>query len=74
MSQAANLSRIGSNVRVNLDGVRDRIPANLLNQLKADPRGKIIDYKMTDGGGIGVILEFSDGARSWFFGDELTKG
>ncbi len=74
MAQATTLTRIGSNVRVKVDEVRDRIPQNLLQKLKANPRGKVVDYKMTDGTDIGVVLELSDGTTSWFFNQEITRG
>ena len=74
MSQAVTQNRIGSRVKVDLDQVRDRIPGKLLKQLTEDPRGKVIDYKMTDGQGIGVVLEFSDGTTSWFFEEEIGRG
>ena len=73
MPKAASLNRIGSTVKVNLDKVRDRIPVKLLNQLSDDPRGKVVDYKMTDGLGIGVVLKLSDGSTSWFFEDEVKR-
>ena len=73
MPKAAALNRIGSTVKVNLDKVRDRIPVKLLNQLSDDPRGRVVDYKMTDGLGIGVILKLSDGSTSWFFEDEVQR-
>ena len=73
MPKAAALNRIGSTVKVNLDKVRDRIPVKLLNQLSDDPRGRVVDYKMTDGLGIGVILKLSDGSTSWFFEDEVKR-
>ena len=73
MPKAAALNRIGSTVKVNLDKVRDRIPVKLLNQLSDDPRGKVVDYKMTDGLGIGVVLKLSDGSTSWFFEDEVKR-
>jgi len=74
MPKFSALNRIGSRVRVRLDQVRDRIPSNLLKQLSNNPQGKVIDYKMTDGTGIGLILEFSDGSTSWFFPEEITNG
>jgi len=73
MPKAAALNRIGSTVKVNLDKVRDRIPVKLLNQLSDDPRGRVLDYKMTDGLGIGVVLKLSDGSTSWFFEDEVKR-
>ena len=73
MPQAATLSRIGAQVKVELDLVKDRIPTNLIQSLSKNPRGKVIDYKMTDGGEIGVVLELSDGKASWFFGNEVVR-
>ena len=73
MSQAATNLRVGSKVRINLDSVKERIPNNLIELLKKDPRGTLVDFKMTDGMGIGVVLEFSDGTISWFFENEITN-
>ncbi len=74
MAQAATINRIGSKVKVDLDLVRDRIPTPLFRQLSNDPRGTVLSYKMTDGGGIGVVLELSDGTTSWFFDTEIGRG
>ena len=57
---------------MNLDQVRDRIPTSLLKLLNEDPRGTVRDYKMTDGQGIGLVLELSNGSTSWFFNDEIS--
>ncbi|HGY5549639.1 MAG TPA: DUF2862 domain-containing protein [Prochlorococcus sp.] len=70
MSQAATSFRIGSKVRISR--VRDRIPGKLVEQLKKTDVGKVLNYKMTDGKGIGVIVELSDGTVSWFFNDEIS--
>ena len=70
MSQAATSFRIGSKVRISR--VRDRIPAKLVELLKKSDVGKVINYKMTDGKGIGVIVDLSDGTVSWFFDDEIS--
>ena len=70
MSQAATSFRIGSKVRISR--VRDRIPAKLVELLKKSDVGKVINYKMTDGKGIGVIVELSYGTVSWFFDDEIS--
>jgi hypothetical protein len=68
MSQAA--ITIGSKVRV--IRVRDRIPADLVAALKADATGTVKDFRVTDGKGVGVVVELSGGATSWFFDDEIT--
>ena len=73
MSPAVTLNRIGTSVRVDLNSVKDRISATLIQQLTTDPRGKIVAYKMTDGGGIGLVLELSDGSTSWFFNEEIGR-
>ena len=71
MKQVQALMDIGSEVEVDLSLVRDRIPENLLKLLSDNPVGIVIDYKMTDGTGIGLVLKFSGGAQSWFFEDEI---
>jgi hypothetical protein len=68
MSQTA--ITIGSKVRVLR--VRDRIPANLVAALKADPTGTVKDYRVTDGKGIGVVVELAGGGSTWFFEDEIA--
>ncbi len=74
MASATTLTRIGANVRVQVNKVRDRIPEKLLNKLRDNPRGKVLDYKMTDGTDIGLVLELSDGTTSWFFNEEILGG
>ncbi|MEB3322669.1 MAG: DUF2862 domain-containing protein [Synechococcaceae cyanobacterium] len=68
MSQAA--ITVGSKVRVTR--VRDRIPAPLVATLQSDPTGTVRDFKMTDGTGVGVVVELSDGTTCWFFEDEVA--
>jgi hypothetical protein len=68
MSQAA--ISIGSKVRITR--VRDRIPADLVSALKANPTGTVTDYRLTDGKGIGVVVTLANGASTWFFDDEIT--
>jgi hypothetical protein len=68
MSQAA--ITIGSKVRVTR--VRDRIPAGLVTTLQSDPTGTVRDFKMTDGTGVGVVVELNDGTTCWFFEDEVA--
>ncbi len=74
MAKETTLTRIGASVRVQIEQVRDRIPKDLLNKLKNNPRGKVVDYKMTDGTDIGLVLELSDGTTSWFFNEEIGRG
>ena len=61
---------VGSKVRVLR--VRDRIPADLVAALKADPTGTVKEFRVTDGKGIGVVVDLAGGQRSWFFEDEIS--
>ena len=72
MAKPTSLSRIGSKIKINIERVRDRIPSYLINQLSEDPRGTVMDYKMTDGMGIGLVLKLKDGSKNWFFEDEVS--
>ena len=73
MAKPTSLARIGSKIKINIERVRDRIPSYLINQISEDPRGTVIDYKMTDGiGGIGVVIKMNDGSKHWFFEDEVS--
>ena len=68
MSQAT--INIGSKVRVTR--VRDRIPNALVELLKKDATGTVVEFRTVDGKGIGVVLELSNGSTSWFFEDEIA--
>ena len=71
MAKPASLTRIGSKIKINIERVRDRIPSDLIEQLSEDPRGTVMDYKMTDGRGIGLVLKLRNGSQNWFFEDEV---
>lgn len=61
---------VGSKVRVLR--VRDRIPADLVAALKTDATGTVRDFRVTDGKGIGVVVELAGGDTIWFFDDEIV--
>ena len=63
----------GQTLKVNLDAVKDRLPKKLIKQLTIDPYGKLVGYKMVDGNSFGLVLELSNGIRSWFFENELCE-
>lgn len=61
---------IGQKVKVRR--LRDQIPAAMVSQIKQNPVGVVKGYKMVDGSGIGVVVEFaSSKLTTWFFEDEL---
>ncbi len=71
MDKDLRLYKIGSKVLVDLNRVEDRISPSLLEILRINPQGQVMGYKITDGMGIGVVLQLSDKSRSWFFKAEL---
>ena len=71
MHEDQTLVEIGSKAIIDLTLVRDRIPKRLLLVLLDNPVGTVIDYKMTDGNGTGLVLKLGDGSISWFFSEEL---
>jgi hypothetical protein len=44
----------------------------LVAALKADPTGTVKEFRVTDGKGIGVVVDLAGGQRSWFFEDEIA--
>ena len=74
MPQSANLTKIGSRVKIDLNKVKDRISSNLIKKISSDPSATVMDYKMTDGGGVGVVVKLADGTKNWFFENEVSRG
>ena len=58
---------IGQKVKVYR--IRDRVNRDVAGTL--GKVGKIKEYKMTDGSGVGVVVQFEDRSSSWFFEDEI---
>ncbi|WP_267384734.1 DUF2862 domain-containing protein [Cyanobacterium sp. uoEpiScrs1] len=59
--------KIGQKVQVYR--LRDRVSKDILNKL--GQQGTVKDFKMTDGSGIGAVVQFTDKTAVWFFEDEL---
>ena len=64
-------AKIGNTVQVNLELSKDRLTKEIIDAVNVSPVGKIIDFRITDGKGIGVILELSNKKEQWFFEDEI---
>ena len=64
-------AKIGDSVQVNLELSKDRLNKEIINAIKVSSVGKINDFRITDGKGIGVVLRFSNGKEQWFFEDEI---
>ena len=64
-------AKIGNYVQVNLEQTSDRMTKEIINALNISSVCKISDFKITDGKGIGVVLQLSNGKVEWFFEDEI---
>ena len=64
-------AKIGSSVKVNLELSKDRLNKEIIDAINISSVGKISDFRITDGKGIGVILELANGKEQWFFEDEI---
>ncbi len=58
---------IGQKVRVRR--LRDRVSQAVIAKLGQS--GVVRDFKMTDGSGVGVLVQFDDKFATWFFEDEV---
>ena len=64
-------AQIGNSVKVNLHLSKDRLDKEVIEAINISSIGKISDFKITDGKGIGVILKLSNGKEQWFFENEI---
>ena len=64
-------AKIGNSVQVNLELSKDRLNKETIDAINDSSLGKISDFRITDGKGIGVVLKLSNGKDQWFFEDEI---
>jgi hypothetical protein len=58
---------IGQKVRIRR--LRDRVSQGVIQKL--GQVGIVREFKMTDGSGVGVLVQFEDKFSTWFFEDEV---
>ena len=63
--------KVGNYVQVNLELSRDRLTKETIDAINVSSLGKISDFRITDGKGIGVVLQLSNEKEQWFFEDEI---
>ena len=66
-----NEAKIGDLVHVNIELSKDRLTKEIFDTIKISPVGRITEFRITDGKGIGVVLQLSNGKEHWFFEDEI---
>ena len=63
--------KIGNSVQINLELSKDRLSKETIDAINVSSLAKISDFRITDGKGIGVVLQLSNGKEQWFFEDEI---
>jgi hypothetical protein len=65
-------AKIGNSVQINLELSKDRLAKEIIDAVNVSSVCKIKDFRITDGKGIGVVLQLSNGKEQWFFEDEIN--
>ena len=63
--------KVGNSVQINLELSKDRLTKETIDAINVSSVAKISDFRITDGKGIGVVLQLSNGKEQWFFEDEI---
>ena len=64
---------IGAKIKVDKSKLENLLPSKLLDDLPQMINGEIVDYKMTDGMGIGYVLMTENNLKIWIFNSELNE-
>ena len=64
-------AKIGNSAQVNLELSKDRLNKEIIDTINVSNVGKISNFRITDGKGIGVVLQLSNGKEQWFFENEI---
>ena len=64
-------AKVGNSVQINLEQSKDRLTNEIIDAINVSSVGKILDFRITAGKGIGVILQLSNGKEQWFFENEV---
>ena len=64
---------IGAKIKVDKSKIENLLPNKLLDTLPKQINGEIVDYKMTDGMGIGYVLMTENKIKIWIFNTELNE-
>tara|TARA_B100000900_G_scaffold350554_1_gene317175 strand:+ start:714 stop:1103 length:390 start_codon:yes stop_codon:yes gene_type:complete len=66
-----DLVKIGSKVKVNIDLSKDRLSTKTVDSIKKSSTCIVKDFRLTDGKGIGVVVQLANGENEWFFENEV---
>ena len=71
--EVTSLVPIGTKIKVNKSKIENLLQNKLMENLPQIINGEIIDYKMTDGMGIGYVLMTKNDLKIWIFKNELNE-
>ena len=63
----------GQLLRVEIKEVKDRLPLNILEDIRKEPIVELVGYKMVDGNEFGLVVKLNNGEINWFFEKELSE-
>tara|TARA_B100000161_G_scaffold258897_1_gene224309 strand:- start:376 stop:612 length:237 start_codon:yes stop_codon:yes gene_type:complete len=66
-------TKIGNSVQVNLELSKDRLTKDIIEAINVSSIGKISDFRITDGKGIGVVCNYLMGKNNGFLKMKLTS-
>ena len=64
---------VGSRIKVDKSKIENLLTEKILDDLPQMINGEVIDYKMTDGMGIGYVLMTDNNLKIWIFNSELNE-
>ena len=64
---------VGSRIKVDKSKIENVLAEKILDDLPQMINGEVIDYKMTDGMGIGYVLITDNNLKIWIFNSELNE-
>ena len=71
--ESKSLIPIGSKIEIFKSKIRTNLPQSLLTNLPRQITAEVIDYKITDGKGIGYVLMTESKLKIWIFSNELNE-
>ena len=63
----------GQLLRVEINEVKDRLPLNIVEDIRKEPIVELVGYKMVDGNEFGLVVKLNNGDINWFFEKELSE-
>ena len=63
----------GQLLRVEINEVKDRLPLNILEDIRKEPIVELVGYKIVDGNEFGLVVKLNNGEINWFFEKELSE-